>query len=179
MNTLIPKAWPACGTIGIVSPASPYNDYSDVLRGIVRWESQGFHVKLAENALERTDWIAGSPELRARDLMSMFLDPTIDAIQCLRGGYGSAQIIPYLDFQLIAAHPKPFIGFSDITALHMALLNFTGMATFYGPSLTTVGGTHMSEFTAHWWYPHVRIYSSKAFTRSTWGNDRSSSQRSR
>ena len=92
--------------------------------------------------------MAGSPELRARDLMSMFLDPGIDAIQCLRGGYGSAQIIPYLDFQLIAAHPKPFIGFSDITALHTALLCFTGMATFYGPSLTTVGGAQMSNFTA-------------------------------
>ena len=148
MNTLIPKALPDGGTIGIVSPASPYNNYSDVLRGIAWWESKGFHVKLAENALERTDWVAGSPEQRAQDLLSMFLDPTVDAIQCLRGGYGSAQIIPYLDFQRIAAHPKPFIGFSDITALHTALLNFTGMATFYGPSLTTVGGTQMSEFTA-------------------------------
>ena len=78
----------------------------------------------------------------------MFLDPGVDAIQCLRGGYGSAQIIPYLDFQVIAAHPKPFIGFSDITALHTAILNFTGMVTFYGPSLTTVGGTQMSEFTS-------------------------------
>ena len=148
MNTLIPRALPAGGTIGIVSPASPYSTYSDVLRGIAWWEARGYHIRLAEGALERTDWVAGSPELRARDLMSMFLDPDIDAIQCLRGGYGSAQIIPFLDFQLIAAHSKPFIGFSDITALHTALLCFTGMATFYGPSLTTVGGAQMSNFTA-------------------------------
>jgi muramoyltetrapeptide carboxypeptidase len=148
MNTLIARALPVCGTIGIVSPASPFNTYSDVLRGIAWWEARGYRVKLAEGALERTDWVAGSPELRAQDLMVMFLDPGVDAIQCLRGGYGSAQIIPYLDFQLIAAHPKPFIGFSDITALHTALLRFTGMATFYGPSLTTVGGTQMSEFTS-------------------------------
>ncbi len=148
MNALISKALPEGVTIGIVSPASPYNNYADVLRGISWWESKGYHIKLAEGALERTDWVAGSPELRARDLMSMFLDPDIDAIQCLRGGYGSAQIIPYLDFQLIAAHPKPFIGFSDITALHTALLHFTSMATFYGPSLTTFGGTHMSGFTS-------------------------------
>jgi len=148
MNTLIARALPAGGTIGIVSPASPYNTYSDVLRGIAWWEARGYHIRLAEGALERTDWAAGSPELRARDLMSMFLDPDVDVIQCLRGGYGSAQIIPFLDFQLITAHPKPFIGFSDITALHTALLRFTGMATFYGPSLTTVGGTQMSNFTA-------------------------------
>ena len=148
MNTLIARALPAGGTIGIVSPASPYNTYSDVLRGIAWWEARGYHVKLAEAALERTDWVAGSPELRARDLMAMFLDPDVNVIQCLRGGYGSAQIIPFLDFQLIASHPKPFIGFSDITAIHTALQRFTGMATFYGPSLTTVGGTQMSEFTA-------------------------------
>ena len=148
MNTLISRALPPGGTIGIISPASPYNTYSDVLRGIAWWEARGYHVKLAEGALERTDWVAGSPELRARDLMSMFLDPDVDVIQCLRGGYGSAQIIPFLEFQHIAAHPKPFIGFSDITALHTAILRFTGMATFYGPSLTTVGGIQMSNFTA-------------------------------
>ena len=148
MNTLIAHALLAGGTIGIISPASPYNTYSDVLRGIAWWEAHGYRVKLAEGALERTGWVAGSPERRAQDLMAMFSDRDIDAIQCLRGGYGSAQIIPLLDFQVIAAHPKPFIGFSDITALHSALLRFTGMATFYGPSLTTVGGTQMSEFTS-------------------------------
>src|SRR5258708_14342745 len=81
------------------------------------------------------------------DLMAMFSDPSVDAIQCLRGGYGSAQVIPHLDYQVIAAHPKPFIGFSDITALHTALLRFTDLATFYGPSLTSVGDPTMSEFT--------------------------------
>ncbi|HEX9133524.1 MAG TPA: LD-carboxypeptidase [Ktedonobacteraceae bacterium] len=147
MNALIANALPAGGTIGIVSPASPYNTYSDVLRGIAWWEAHGYHVKLAEGALERKDWLAGDPEVRARDLMAMFTDPSVDVIQCLRGGYGSAQVIPQLDFQVIAAHPKPFIGFSDITALHTVLLRFTGLATFYGPSLTSVGDPEMSELT--------------------------------
>jgi muramoyltetrapeptide carboxypeptidase len=148
MNALLAKALPAGGTIGIVSPASPYNTYSDVLRGIAWWETHGYRVKLAEGALERKDWLAGEPETRARDLMAMFTDPSVDVIQCLRGGYGSAQVIPQLDFQVIAAHPKPFMGFSDITALHTALLRFTGLATFYGPSFTTVGDPEMSDFTA-------------------------------
>jgi muramoyltetrapeptide carboxypeptidase len=138
MTALIGTPLPPGGTIGIVSPASPYNRYSDVLRGIAWWEARGYRVKLAAGALERTDWTAGSPQNRARDLMALFSDPEVDAIQCLRGGTGSAQIIPLLDFAAIAKHPKPFIGFSDITALHTALLRFTGMATFYGPSLTVV-----------------------------------------
>ncbi len=145
---MIAKPLPPGGTIGIVSPASPYTNYSDVQRGIAWWQARGYHVKLAEGALERTDYVAGSPERRARDLMDLFADPSVDAVQCLRGGYGSAQMIPFVDFHVIAEHPKPFIGFSDITALHMAILHFTGLATFYGPTLTSLGMPEMmTEFT--------------------------------
>lgn len=146
MNPVRAHALRPGGTIGVASPASPYTTYSDVLRGIAWWEARGYHVKLAEGALERTDWTAGSPETRARDLMALFTDPAVDAIQCLRGGIGSAEVIPLLDFSVIAAHPKPFIGFSDITALHSALLRFAGLATLYGPSLTQVAT--LSAFTA-------------------------------
>lgn len=138
MARTLPRALPTGGTIGIVTPASPSNTYSDVLRGIAWWEARGYRVKLAEGALARTDWTAGSPELRARDLMAMFSDAVVDAIQCLRGGTGSAQIIPLVDFDIIAAHPKPFLGMSDITALHTAIRRHTGLPTFYGPSLTMV-----------------------------------------
>ena len=147
MTALIADALPPEGTIGVVAPASPYNRYSDVLRGIAWWEAHGYRVKLAQGALARTGYVAGPPEDRARDLTAMFTDPAVDAIQCLRGGYGSAQVIPHLDFAAIADHPKPFVGFSDITALHVALLRFTGLATFYGPSLTSVGSSALSDFT--------------------------------
>jgi muramoyltetrapeptide carboxypeptidase len=90
-------------------------------------------------ALEQDGWHAGSPEVRARDLQDAFADPEVHAIQTMRGGYGSAQVIPLLDFERIAATPKPFIGISDITALHAALLRQAAMATFYGPGLVTVG----------------------------------------
>lgn len=136
MNPLQGLALPSGGTIGIVAPASPYTNYSDVLRGIAWWEARGYRVKLAPHALQRTNWTAGSPQQRASDLMAMFTDPDVDVIQCLRGGCGTAEILPLLDYQTIARHPKPFIGFSDITNLHCALQRFTGMATFYGPSLT-------------------------------------------
>jgi muramoyltetrapeptide carboxypeptidase len=148
MNTLKGKAVPAGGTIGIVSPASPYTYYSDVLKGIAWWEDHGYHVKLAQGALERTDYFAGSPERRANDLAALFADAQVEAIQCLRGGFGSAEVIPLLDFRVIEANPKPFIGFSDITALHCAIQHFTGLATFYGPSLTSLGDPALPDFTA-------------------------------
>jgi muramoyltetrapeptide carboxypeptidase len=149
MNSLLGKALPSGGTIGIVAPGSPYDTYSDVLQGIAWWEAKGYHVKLAENALQRTNWTAGSPQQRASDLMTMFTDPEVHVIQCLRGGCGTAEIIPFLDFQVIADHPKPFIGFSDITDLHCAFQHFTGMVTFYGPSLTIFDlSTSETNFTA-------------------------------
>src|SRR5207249_4585178 len=111
----------------------------EVTRGIGWWEANGFRVRLGASALERGGDFAGSPELRARDLQKMFADPEIAAIQTVRGGYGSAEVVPLLDFDAIAASPKVFVGFSDITALHAALLGFAGLATFYGPSLTLMG----------------------------------------
>ena len=96
-------------------------------------------------ALEQEGWHAGSPEVRARDLQAAFADPEIDAIQTMRGGYGSAQLIPLLDFDLIAETPKAFVGSSDITALHVALLARAGLATFYGPSLTMFGASSTSS----------------------------------
>ena len=75
----------------------------------------------------RTTGTRGAQEVRARDLQAAFADPGIDAIQTMRGGYGSAQVIPLLDFEAIAETPKFFVGLSDITALHAALLVHTGL----------------------------------------------------
>jgi muramoyltetrapeptide carboxypeptidase len=77
----------------------------------------------------------------------MFADPEVDVVQCLTGGFGSMQLVPHLDFELIAEHPKAFLGYSDITALHVALRQLAGLATFYGPHLMTMGWTEASDFT--------------------------------
>jgi muramoyltetrapeptide carboxypeptidase len=118
-----------------------------VERGVEWWKSQGYRVKLAEGVFAQDDWVAGEPERRARDLEALFADPEIDAVQCFRGGYGSAQLIPLLDFGVIAANPKPFVGYSDITALHESMRQRTGLATFYGPLLFTVGHADATEVT--------------------------------
>jgi muramoyltetrapeptide carboxypeptidase len=137
----------AGATIGVVTPATPPPRRSDVLRGIEWWRSHGYHVRLARGALERSGDFAGSPELRARDLQETFADPDVAAIQCMRGGYGSAEVVPLLDYDEIARTPKPFVGLSDITALHAALLRFSGLATFYGPSLTSLAVRPLPELT--------------------------------
>jgi muramoyltetrapeptide carboxypeptidase len=118
-----------------------------VLRGVEWWESKGYRVKLADGVYDRDDYVAGSPERRAADLNALFADPEVDVVQTFQGGYGSAQTIPHLDFDLIAANPKPFVGYSDITALHTALLRKTGLASFYGNGLAGVGAPETSDFT--------------------------------
>jgi muramoyltetrapeptide carboxypeptidase len=136
--TLKAPPLPPGGTIGVPAPASPYHNRSEVLRGVEWWERKGYSVKLGAGVYERDGWVAGSPQQRATDIMAMFEDDDVDVVQCLQGGYGAAQTIPHLDFDAIAAHPKPFVGFSDITALHTAIHHHTGMVTFYGPGLAGV-----------------------------------------
>ena len=134
------------GTIGVAAPASGFENRSDVLRGVEWWRSRGYDVKLGEHVFARDDYVAGDERDRAADLTAMFADPQVDVVQCLQGGYGSAQTIPHLDFDVIAANPKPFLGYSDITALHVAIRQRTGLATFYEYGLLVVGEKETSEF---------------------------------
>jgi len=135
------------GTIGVAAPASPYDSRSEVLRGVEWWESQGYKVKLAPHLYDRDDYVAGDAEDRAADLNALFADPEVDVVQALQGGYGSAQTIPYLDFDTIVANPKPLVGFSDITALHVAVRQRAGFPTVYGNGLVGVGDPEVTEFT--------------------------------
>ncbi len=100
------KPLPPGGTIGVAAPASPYDSRSEILRGVEWWESQGYRVKLADGVYERDDYVAGDAEQRAADLNALFADPEVDVVQALQGGYGSAQTIPYLDFDAIARQPE-------------------------------------------------------------------------
>jgi muramoyltetrapeptide carboxypeptidase len=144
--TLFAKPLPEGGTIGVPAPASAYENRSETLRGIEWWEERGYRVKLGEHAYARDDFVAGDERGRAADLMALFADPEVDVVQTLRGGYGSAQTIPYLDFDVIAANPKPFVGYSDITALHVAIRQRSGLATFYGYGLTGMGDKESTDF---------------------------------
>jgi muramoyltetrapeptide carboxypeptidase len=127
------------GTIGVPAPSSPFENRSEIDRGRRWWEERGYKVKLGSGVYAQDDYFAGDPETRAHDLNALFDDPEVDVVQSLRGGYGASQVVPLLDYDVIADNPKPLVGFSDITALHVAIRQRTGLVTFYGPGLTGMG----------------------------------------
>jgi muramoyltetrapeptide carboxypeptidase len=144
--SLFAKPLPPGGTIGVSAPASPQDARSEVLRGVEWWESRGYRVKLSAGIYDRDDYVAGDARRRGEELTQMFADPEVDVVQTLQGGYGSAQAIPHIDFAVIADNPKPFVGYSDITALHTVILSKTGLASVYGNGLAGVGAPETTEF---------------------------------
>jgi muramoyltetrapeptide carboxypeptidase len=138
---------PDGGTIGVCSPSGPYFNRSDILRPVEWWEAKGYRVKLTEGAWAKDDYVAGSPDQRAADLNALFADPEVDVIQVLWGGTGAIDVLPHLDYDLIAANPKALMGYSDITNLHIAIRQRTGLATFHGPGLGSMGVPERTDFT--------------------------------
>jgi len=141
-----PRRLPQGGTIGVVAPASTPFRLSDLLRGKASWEARGFRVRIDEQTFQRDGYLAGTAATRAAALMALFEDPSIDAIQTACGGFGSTQIIPHLDFDRIARQAKPFVGRSDITAIHLALFHRAGLVTFYGPGMANLSPPAGSAF---------------------------------
>ena len=134
------------GTIGVAAPSSPFENRSEIDRGVRWWEACGYRVKLAPHVNVRDDYVAGEARARARDLSELFADPEVDVIQMLRGGYGASQIVPHLDWDAIEANPKALVGYSDVTALHVAIRQRTGLVTFYGPGLTGMGSAKRGDW---------------------------------
>lgn len=124
-------------TIGIVAPASAPPDPTSIDRAVAVLEGLGFRVRLAPYVRQRRGFLAGTDRERAGDLMRMFTDRGINAILCVRGGYGTARLLPLLDYRVIRAHAKIFVGYSDITSLHCALLTKAKLISFHGPMLNS------------------------------------------
>lgn len=130
---LKPQALKPGDTIAISSPAGAVWDaaqvetFSNILKGF------GFKVVLGKTLSEKYGYFAGTDELRAGELNSLFADKSIKGIFCMKGGWGCARLLDKLDFELIKRNPKILIGFSDITTLLVAITAKTGLVTFHGP----------------------------------------------
>jgi len=122
-------------TVGIVAPASNV-DQQMLDAGCEAVQEMGYQPFYFESILERDLYFAGSVERRARELEEMFLRNDVRAIICARGGYGSNYLLGKLDPQKLAAHPKIFVGYSDITSLLTWLADAAGFVTFHGPMVT-------------------------------------------
>jgi muramoyltetrapeptide carboxypeptidase len=124
-------------TVGIIAPSSSV-DQSEISEGLRLLESFPLKVTQGEHLFDSLNYLAGSDYERVSDLHRMFSDPKVKAIFCARGGYGSARLLKEIDFSMIRNNPKIFVGFSDLTALLIALYKECGLVTIHGPTLTNL-----------------------------------------
>jgi muramoyltetrapeptide carboxypeptidase len=154
-------------TVGIVAPASPF-DMDIFNQGLNVLASMGFRTFVPDEIFENYRYLAGSDAHRAKLVTRVFQDPTVDAIVCAKGGFGCLRILPLLDFDVMRANPKVFIGHSDITALLAAITAKTGLVTFHGPVVTTLAEapefTRQSMLTAISSDTHLKITPGKGVT---------------
>jgi muramoyltetrapeptide carboxypeptidase len=134
MNPLKPAGLKRGDTISVVVPAGPV-DRERIDRALGRLADRGFRTKTYTDIHRADGYLAGDDRTRAREFMDAFADPDTTAIWCARGGYGTVRIIDKLDFDVIRRHPKVFVGFSDISVLHLALAQRAGLCTFHAPNL--------------------------------------------
>ena len=131
-HTPVP-ALPSEGMIGVIAPAGPATLDTD--KALQWMRARGYSLKVYPGVYEKDGYLAGSDEVRLGDLHAAFADSEVDAIICLRGGYGTPRLLDSIDFGLLRDNAKPFIGYSDITALHLAISRYAGFVTFHGPML--------------------------------------------
>jgi muramoyltetrapeptide carboxypeptidase len=127
-----PPALQPADTVGIVAPASNVNR-ADLEAGCEALRRAGYRPFYFDSILDQDLYFAGSVERRARELEAMFARSDVKAIVCARGGYGSNYLLETLDLEKIKAHPKIFVGYSDLTTLLTYFSDTTGLVTFHGP----------------------------------------------
>lgn len=129
------------GTIGICSPAG-VSPAAVLTRGAEALRARGFNVVVAPNADAKhpdCDYLAGTEAQRLDDLNALIRDPQIELILAARGGYGSGKLLDKIDYAALRANPKPLVGYSDITALNLALAS-QGVVSFSGIMATAGDG---------------------------------------
>jgi len=127
-------------TVGLIEPASASDEAFQLQLVEEAIVAMGLKPKRAPHILDRYGYLAGRDKDRAADVNAMFADTEVKAIFAVRGGWGSARLLPYLDWDIIRANPKLLTGFSDITALHMAIAAKAGFATLHGPNAGSAWG---------------------------------------
>lgn len=129
-----PRALKPGATIGLITPATPTTDPDRLAAAQRALKFFGFNVKVGKNVGRRAGYFGSAPAERLDDLHAMFRDGEVDAVFALRGGYGAQHLLDGIDYDLIRRNPKIFLGYSDITALHLAINKHAGLVTFHGNS---------------------------------------------
>ena len=131
---LKPKPLRRGDTIGLVGISGAMHDpetkFEKMMEAI---DALGYRTIIADSCREEYGYLSGTDESRAKGLNQMFRDDRVDAVVCMRGGYGVARMLDLVDFDVMRANPKLVLGYSDITALHTAIHQKVGMVTIHGP----------------------------------------------
>lgn len=128
-----PKALAPGATVGLITPSTYVSDPDSLQLAARTIRYFGLRMKVGRNVGKRKGYLGGTVQERLDDLHAMFRDPEVSGVFCIRGGYGSEQLLDRIDYGLIRRNPKVFLGYSDITALHLAIQKKAGVVTFHGP----------------------------------------------
>lgn len=152
MQILKPRRLKPGDLIGLVTPASPVADPSRIEQGTRYLESRGYRVLPAANLNRARGYLAGTDDERVADLHALFEHKEVKAIFCARGGYGTPRLLSLLNYRLIARNPKIFVGYSDITALQLALWKRCRLVTFHGPMLAVEFAGETDPLMEEWFW---------------------------
>lgn len=139
-----PKRLRAGDTVAIIAPSSGVSPES-FDKAVQKIQSLGFKTKEGANARKINGFLAGTDADRLADLHSAFADREVDAVFCVRGGYGASRLLPKINYSLIRRNPKILVGFSDITALHLAISQRTGLVTFHGAGAASINSDYTQK----------------------------------
>lgn len=132
-----PAALKKGDTIGLIATSSHVGNIERISKCEKVLNELGFNVVVGESCYLQYGYLSGPDEIRAKDVNRMFSDKSIDGVFCIRGGYGTSRILDKLDYDTIKHNPKVFAGYSDITAIHIALNQICKLVTFHGPMAST------------------------------------------
>lgn len=149
-----PKPLKKGDTIGLVGASSP-TPPERIKPSIEAMEKLGFKVIVGESCYASHGYLSGEDELRARDINSMFQNPSVAGVFSIRGGYGSARLLDLIDFEMIKKNPKLFIGYSDVTALHIVLNQTCKLITFHGPMPSTELYKEVDSYTMEYYLKNI------------------------
>lgn len=150
-------------TVGLINPAGATFESWDIDVVEESLAALGLRSVRGRHLLDRHGYFAGTDQERAADLNAMFAEDGVDAILAVRGGWGSARILPLIDYDTVAANPKALVGYSDVTALLLALHQRTGLVGFHGP----VGVATWNEYSVDWFRRVVMEGEAVTFTNPT------------
>ncbi|MGA2296380.1 MAG: LD-carboxypeptidase [FCB group bacterium] len=143
---LKPQALQQGDTVGIIAPGTAVSDPDMIAKAKEALNYFGLNVKFGNHMLKGSGYLSRTSDERVEDLHQAFLDKEIKAVFCMRGGYASMHLLDKIDYEIISKNPKIFLGYSDITALHLAINKMTGLVTFHGPVMISGFSKYTEEY---------------------------------